>query len=826
MLLSSNSNHPILSDDRIVSAMLRDALAEARKRARKGKRSKQDRSKFYRYQSDPAAFGREVLGDNFTDDVIAVMNSVYTNPVTVAQSANATGKSLPADAPVLTPAGYRSIGDLSVGDMVIGRNGRPTRVTGVYPQGQQPTYMLLFSDGAWVECSEDHLWQIEHYDGSDQVLTTAEIIAQIDQRLHIPICDPVEFPAKTLPMTPHALGIWFASHSTYTFPPEALLASIDQRRDILAGILDAYGAFDDEGNCVYTEPNPLKQGQVRTLVNSLGGIAFATHNNAVKFHQIEGAPASLVIRVPFCPFTAPLKIAAWRPQPIVRIIESAIYLGDKDSVCIRVEAEDRLFLTQDCIVTHNTHSAARIAVWFYKCFPGAQVYTTAAPPEDNLRRLLWGEISNVVSRHPSLFTDDRRSLMHLERSPVEFLTGVTIPLNTQPNEREARFSGKHAPYLLFIVDEGDAVPSEIYRAIEGCMSGGFARMLIMLNPRQKTGPVWQMTRDRRANVLQLSAINHPNVITGKELMPGAVNRETTVRRIQEMSRPLSPNEQPDSQCFQVPAFMVGYTATGKDGRPYPPIEAGWRKVTENSLWYMTFGEYPPQGDNQLIADDWIDAAVSRWHAYVARFGEVPPVNVQAVIGLDVADFGVDSNVLTPRWGGFVGRCYTWGGVDLGVTADRTVDILATMPPARNALGEMVAISRICVDANGLGAGAPPLINRRLRHKVRVIGVRVTEKADEKAKQGLEELGEFVSLRDQLWWAVREWLRTDKGAMLPPDDELRDELLAPTYGRDRKGNIHVMSKDDMKAQLRRSPDKAESLMLTFVSSNRRFKLDFL
>ena len=38
--------------------------------------------------------------------------------------------------------------------------------------------------------------------------------------------------------------------------------------------------------------------------------------------------------------------------------------------------------------------------------------------------------------------------------------------------REAKFSGKHAPYLLFILDEGDAIGDEVYRGIESCMSGG------------------------------------------------------------------------------------------------------------------------------------------------------------------------------------------------------------------------------------------------------------------------------------------------------------------------------------------------------------------
>lgn len=42
--------------------------------------------------------------------------------------------------------------------------------------------------------------------------------------------------------------------------------------------------------------------------------------------------------------------------------------------------------------TGKTYSAARVATWFFKTYGDAQVYCAAAPPEDNLRRLLWAQI--------------------------------------------------------------------------------------------------------------------------------------------------------------------------------------------------------------------------------------------------------------------------------------------------------------------------------------------------------------------------------------------------------------------------------------------------
>ncbi len=47
---------------------------------------------FPKYQNDPVGFGEQVLGETFTDDVKKLMESVRDNPITLAKSANAVGK--------------------------------------------------------------------------------------------------------------------------------------------------------------------------------------------------------------------------------------------------------------------------------------------------------------------------------------------------------------------------------------------------------------------------------------------------------------------------------------------------------------------------------------------------------------------------------------------------------------------------------------------------------------------------------------------------------------------------------------------------------------
>jgi hypothetical protein len=458
--------------------------------------------------------------------------------------------------------------------------------------------------------------------------------------------------------------------------------------------------------------------------------------------------------------------------------------------------DNPITLAKSANAVGKTHAAARVSVWWYKCFRGSQIFTGAAPPESNLKKLLWGEIGSIVENHPEMFESDTVTNLHIQKSAQNFLTGVTIPSSGTEAQREAKFSGKHAPFLLFVLDEADAIPDEVFRGIESCMSGGHARLLMMFNPRAEFGEAYRMERDGRANVVKLSAFNHPNVISGEDKIPGAVTRETTVRRINEWCRPLAGEEKPGGECFELPQFLEGATAKSQSGRDYPSLKSGWYKIMEPAFSYMVLGKYPAQGSNQLIGKEWIARARSRWDVYVSEHGEIPPKDIYAIMGLDVGEFGTDLNVACFRYGGFVERVVVWNGLDTIATGDRAI-----------AEYNSRKVSRVNVDATGVGAGVAPYMQRN--------GCSASPIKSASSPTEKTELGEFQILRDQLWWACREWLRTDAGAMLPPDELLIEELQTPTY-EIQNGKIRVMKKDTMRELLRRSPDRADALCLTFAS----------
>jgi hypothetical protein len=70
------------------------------------------------------------------------------------------GKAWLSDTYILTPKGKIKIKDLKIGDKVIGSNGKPCNVTGVFPQGVKDLYRITFNDGYSGLVCKEHLWTV------------------------------------------------------------------------------------------------------------------------------------------------------------------------------------------------------------------------------------------------------------------------------------------------------------------------------------------------------------------------------------------------------------------------------------------------------------------------------------------------------------------------------------------------------------------------------------------------------------------------------------------------------------------------------------------
>lgn len=128
-----------------------------------------------------------------------------------------TGKAQPLEAKILTPYGWSTMGEIGVGDYVIGVDGHWKRVTAEHPQGMKQVFLVTFSDGSKTECCEDHLWSTKTRNDRKRnrpytVRSTKEIAATIyrtdgGDNHSIPMVCPVFFNSIPLPLDPYVMGL-------------------------------------------------------------------------------------------------------------------------------------------------------------------------------------------------------------------------------------------------------------------------------------------------------------------------------------------------------------------------------------------------------------------------------------------------------------------------------------------------------------------------------------------------------------------------------------------------------------------------------------------
>jgi phosphate starvation-inducible PhoH-like protein len=353
----------------------------------------------------------DALHDMIDPDSIPRLTAAGT--IEIAPLAYMRGRAMPVDTPVLTPDGFRPIGLLAIGDMVIGSDGEPTPVIGVYPQGEKDIYRVTAQDGGSTLCTGDHLWAVATRDDRRRgkplrVLTTLEMIGNLRanhyHRYELPLHSaPVCFPHRELPMDPYALGLllgdgclitntpgfttadpelaltspWgtttlaknpvtsaaprlglHGTRSTTKFVPDLYLYnSANVRLAVLQGLLDTDGGpVTQRGRTCrvqYSTVSPRLRDDVIFLVRSLGGVACTRVRHRHDTYIID-------IRLPagIEPFRFTKKREKYhanggggRPMRFIESIEPA---GRGEAVCIAVAAADSLYTTEDFLLTHNT----------------------------------------------------------------------------------------------------------------------------------------------------------------------------------------------------------------------------------------------------------------------------------------------------------------------------------------------------------------------------------------------------------------------------------------------------------------------------------------
>ncbi|MFL5798378.1 MAG: PhoH family protein [Actinomycetota bacterium] len=150
-------------------------------------------------------------------DADALQRLMERGTIEVAPLAYMRGRAQVTTTPVLTPRGFRPIGSLQIGDLVVGSDGLPTPVLGVYPQGRKEVFRITAQDGASTLCCGEHLWSVttaadRRRGKPPRVVRTEEMIGSLRaahaHRFELPLLSrPAEFWPQEMPLDPYVLGL-------------------------------------------------------------------------------------------------------------------------------------------------------------------------------------------------------------------------------------------------------------------------------------------------------------------------------------------------------------------------------------------------------------------------------------------------------------------------------------------------------------------------------------------------------------------------------------------------------------------------------------------
>jgi intein/homing endonuclease len=357
---------------------------------------------------------------------------------------NPEGKAEDVGNIIWTPNGQRKFGELSVGDLVYGSDGQPTRVVATRRFQNRPRYLIEVDSGELGIYDANHLWptlsnkQLSGDIPRTPLLRTEELLDELEkapsnQRKKFRVAGPVSGIERDLVVDPWTLGYWLgnggrggAQMSCHVddvpeiitrleevgylasprrvkdtnacvvnvrglkvslrevgvlnnkHVPEAYLsASVQQRRDLLAGLLDSDGYGDEFGRVEFSNTNKDLIDAVAVLVRSLGMKAHVTLRKEERWGTVitdHICQLKRVWNVKFTPheqvFTLTRKgqhITSGHQRIGTHWITRIERVDDGPTMCIEVDSEDGIYLTgAQFVTTHNSILRNAYRPWWMK----------------------------------------------------------------------------------------------------------------------------------------------------------------------------------------------------------------------------------------------------------------------------------------------------------------------------------------------------------------------------------------------------------------------------------------------------------------------------
>jgi hypothetical protein len=207
----------------------------------------------------------------------------------------------------------------------------------------------------------------------------------------------------------------------------------------------------------------------------------------------------------------------------------------------------------------------------------------------------------------------------------------------------------------------------------------------------------------------------------------------------------------------------------------------------NTYSVKVMGEFPGESDDTVVSLDDLRQAYGQ---------EIEP-GWPLIIGVDVARYGSDHTAIAIREGNRIRVVDSYQGKNLMWTSGRVTGL------ARRLHEHTGRRPVIVIDDVGVGGGLVDRLTELHEFKIEPFN----------AARSSSRPREFPNKRSELWFLLSELvplLDLDER-----DEELKADLLAPTFAFASDGGRVVEPKANTKKRLRRSPDRADAVLLTLA-----------
>jgi hypothetical protein len=443
----------------------------------------------------------------------------------------------------------------------------------------------------------------------------------------------------------------------------------------------------------------------------------------------------------------------------------------------------------------KTKLGAGLTNHFFDCFLPSVGYCFA-PTEAQIKDLLFAQIK-----------EDRRDkglpgrIMELElrRGDNHWVKGKVA--SNADNRGTERVQGKHGKFWIFVLDEAEGIDAFLWKALQSLTSGGIGIVLMFANPRTRTSHFHKVRVQEHVRSFRISCLHHPNVVEGRELVPGAITRGAVEQWMAggvdgNPHATVADRHDEDKDTFELPfTVRIG-------GVNYPP---GTVFEPDAELMFRVLGKPPANlADNTFVPSGRYEKAKERGSLRVFP----PEPTHRARMGVDCARFGNDAGTLYVRWNGRVWRAARFPQL-------RTDAYLRGIRDAARWLhGQGVTSLHIRIDAGGgYGGGVADLARMDMEFLRWFPDFLVLEVHAQSPAHNGEAYADQMT---ELYAQAGETLKAV--AIVDPADTLEQDLTERMYDwvNDRGREVKVLEpKKAFKKRARHSPDDGDGCVLALA-----------